>query len=213
MTHNFKNLDATDEQLVRASALPAATLFEANLQKGALPSQIKPAVSGMRLCGRALTVQSPPRDNLWLHKGIYAAKPGDILVIHVSHHYEAGYWGEIMSFAAKYRKLGGLVIDGCVRDRDLLEEIGFPVFSRGLCIRGTEKDKGARGSVGAPIVIGSVEVHTGDIVVGDADGVAVVRADWAEDTLDRSEERERKEAKIIEKIQNGETTLDLFNLN
>jgi 4-hydroxy-4-methyl-2-oxoglutarate aldolase len=105
-----------------------------------------------------------------------------------------------------------VVIDGCVRDRDLLDHIGFPVFARGLCIMGTGKDAHARGSLGTPIVIGEVEIHTGDLVVGDADGVVAVRHDHITQTLDKAEERERKEAAMVEALKGGATTLDLMSL-
>ncbi|HYH21377.1 MAG TPA: RraA family protein [Azospirillum sp.] len=195
-----------------AAAFPTATLFEANRQQGALPSAIKPAVPGMRLSGRAFTVQGPPGDNLWLHRGIAEASPGDVLVCHVGNHHEAGYWGEIMSTAAQRRGLAGVVIDGCVRDATLLAEIGFPVFARGLCIRGTGKDKEARGALGTPIVIGAVEIHTGDIVVGDGDGVVVIRHDWAARTIAAAREREDKEAEVIRQLHAGRTTVELFGL-
>ena len=124
--------------------------------------------------GPALTVHSPGGDNLWLHRALDVAQPGDVLVVHVSGAHEHGYWGEIMTTMAKVRGLAGLVIDGCVRDGVLLEQIGFPVFARGLCIRGTGKDYGAIGWIGEPVLIGDVTVSAGDLVVGDGDGVVAV---------------------------------------
>ncbi len=199
-----------DAILARAESLPTATLLEANTKEGALPSRIKPVSPKMRVLGRAFTVQSPPADNLWLHKAIYAAKPGDILVVHTGEWLEAGYWGEIMSTAAKQRQLGGLVIDGRARDSELLEDIGFPVFSAGLCIRGTGKDKTARGALGAPITIGGVVIHQGDVIAGDADGVVRLRADKAEATIEAANAREEMEAGILKRLEAGETTLSIY---
>jgi 4-hydroxy-4-methyl-2-oxoglutarate aldolase len=93
----------------------------------------------MRICGPALTVSSPPIDNLTIHKAIYVAIPGDVLVVMVGGIYEAGYWGEIMTAAAKERRIAGLVIDGCVRDGVLIQEMGFPAFARGLWGRDRSK--------------------------------------------------------------------------
>ena len=200
-------------QIRAAAAFPTATLFEAGRSDTALPSAIKPVASGMTLAGRVFTVQGPAADNLWLHRAIYAAQPGDVLVCHVGNHHEAGYWGEIMSTAAQLRGLAGLVIDGGVRDRDLLEQIGFPVFARTLCIRGTAKDKTARGALGAPITLGAVTIQTGDIIIGDADGVVAIRPDQIVPTLERAAEREAKEAEVIRQLQAGATTLDLFGLH
>lgn len=194
------------------TAFPTATLFEAAGGHGALPSAIKPVVPGWRIEGPAFPVQSPPADNLWLHRAIYAASPGDILVVHVGDHHEAGYWGEIMSTAAQVRGLGGLVIDGCVRDALDLAQLGFPVFARGLCMRGTGKDRDARGASGAPVTIGGITIAKGDLIVGDADGVVAIRADRVAATLDRAAARAAQEAAIVARLKRGETTLSLYDL-
>jgi 4-hydroxy-4-methyl-2-oxoglutarate aldolase len=193
--------------------LSTATLHEAASKGGALPSSIKPIAPQFRLCGPAITVHSPGGDNLWLHRAIYAAHAGDVLVVHTSGQYQHGYWGEIMSTAAKVRGLGGLVIDGCVRDGDLLAHIGFPVFSRGLCIRGTSKDFGARGWINAPLLIEDVLVHPGDLIVGDGDGVVCIAGNQVEQVLMAARQRERQEADILERLKQGGTTLDIYGWN
>lgn len=193
-----------------AAKLPAATLHEAAGKIGALPCQIKPVAPGFKICGPAVTVHAPAGDNLWLHRAIYAAQAGDVLVVSVSDAYEHGYWGEIMSTAAQVRGLAGLVIDGCVRDQRLLAQIGFPVFARGLCIRGTEKDFGARGWINAPIRLGDVTVDPGDLIVGDEDGaVCIPRARIAQ-VIGASQAREAAEAQQLARLQAGESTLAIF---
>lgn len=196
-----------------ANKLPTATLHETAGRIGALPSVIKPVVAGMRLCGPAVTVHSPPGDNLWIHRAIYVAEPGDVLVVHVSSGFEYGYWGEIMSAAAKSRHLGGLVIDGCVRDGAILADFGFPVFARGLCIRGTGKDVHARGWINHPVLVGDITVCAGDLVAGDADGVVVLPQARAESVTRGAQERESKEASILERIAAGERTLEVYRFD
>lgn len=199
------------ELVASARALPAATLHEAAGRIGALPARIKPMAPEFRLCGPAVTVESPGGDNLWLHRAIYAAEPGDVLVVNVATTVDYGYWGEIMSTAAQVRGLGGLVINGCVRDAVLLARIGFPVFACGLCIRGTGKDHGARGFINHPITIGDIVIDAGDLIVGDADGVvALSRAD-AGRHVQSAVEREHKEADIISRIERGERTIDVYH--
>jgi 4-hydroxy-4-methyl-2-oxoglutarate aldolase len=194
----------------RAATFSTATMHEAAGQIGALPSAIKPVARSFRVSGPAFPVSGPALDNLWQHRAIHLAKPGDVLIVSVAGHYEAGYWGEIMSTAAKMRKLGGLVIDGCVRDGHLLEGIGLPIFARGLCIRGTGKDLAGRGSLFAPIMIGDVTIHPGDLVVGDVDGVVVIPRGRAGEVLERSAQRDAKEAATIETIKTGKTTVDIY---
>jgi 4-hydroxy-4-methyl-2-oxoglutarate aldolase len=197
----------------RAARLGTATLHEASGRIGALPSLIKPAAPSFRLAGPAFTVHSPANDNLWIHRAMAVANPGDVLVVYAGGHYEAGYWGEIMSTAAAASRLGGLVIDACVRDGGLLEGIGFPVFSRGLCIRGTGKDFGATGWLNQPVMMGDVLVSPGDLIVGDADGVVSIPRQETGGVLDASEAREATEQKILTRLHAGETTLNVYGFD
>lgn len=197
----------------QASGLSSATMHEAGGKIGVLPPAIKPVHPHFRVCGPAVTVHSPPGDNLWLHYAIYAAQPGDVLVVHTSDRHDHGYWGEVMSTAARARKLGGLVIDGCVRDYQLLDEVGFPVFSRGLCIRGTGKDRGAIGWINAPLMFGNLVVRPGDLIVGDNDGVVAVPADRAEEVIAASRQRDADEAAICKRLDAGATTLDIYGFD
>jgi len=196
-----------------AATLPTATLHEAGGKIGVLPPGIKPVASRFRLCGPALTVHSPGGDNLWLHRAIEAARPGDVLVVHVGGAYEHGYWGEIMTTAARVKGLAGLVIDGCVRDGVLLDEIGFPVFARGLCIRGTGKDYGAIGWLNEPVLFGETRVEAGDLIVGDADGVVVVPRRSAADVVARAQQREAAEAAILGRVRAGESTMQIYGFH
>jgi 4-hydroxy-4-methyl-2-oxoglutarate aldolase len=193
-----------------AQSLSSATLHEAAGKIGALPAAIKPVAPKFRVCGPAVTVDSPGGDNLWLHRAIYAAEPGDVLVVRTAGKFDHGYWGEIMSTAALARGIAGLVIDACVRDGALLAEIGLPVFSRGLCIRGTGKDFDAVGWINAPILFDDVIVHAGDLIVGDADGVVCLPRLQVAAILEAARGRERKEAEILERLESGATTLSIY---
>jgi 4-hydroxy-4-methyl-2-oxoglutarate aldolase len=193
-----------------ARKLPSATLHEAGGRIGVMPSAIKPVAPSFRICGPAVTVHSPPGDNLWIHRAIYVAQPGDVLVVHVSGGHDFGYWGEIMSTAALARGLGGLVIDGCVRDGAVLEAFGFPVFARGLCIRGTGKDFGARGWINAPTLFDDLVVNAGDLIVGDVDGVVAIPREKAPAMVAAAELREAKETSVLERLRAGERTLEVY---
>lgn len=211
VTSNILECRSIDPYLLdRAREVPAATLHEASGKYGALPSQIKPISPSFRLCGPAVPVTAPAGDNLWIHRALYAAQPGSILVVNVSGAPEHGYWGEIMSTAAQVRGLGGLVIDGCVRDGEILEKIGFPVFARGLCIRGTTKDFGAVGWINAPVILGDVTIHAGDLIVGDLDGVVCIKHMSIAETLQSSEQRTLQEGTVLERLRKGETTISIF---
>ena len=190
----------------------SATVHEAAGRVGALPSEIKPVAGGMRLLAPAFTVQAAPGDNLWLHRAVYAAKPGEALVIATSDGLEYGYWGEVLTVAAMVRNLAGLVIHGGVRDATRLAELGWPVFASRLCIRGTTKDSRGTGGMGGPVTIGDVQVSPGDMIVGDADGVVSIPAERAKEVLEKSEEREAAEVRIMDRLLRGESTLDIYHL-
>ncbi|GAA4548611.1 RraA family protein [Pseudonocardia xishanensis] len=192
-----------------AARFPTATLHEAAGRVGDLPPEIKPVGPLFRVAGPAYPVRSPAGSNLHLHHAIRRAAPGDVLVVDVGSGYDWGYWGEILSEAARAADLGGLVIDGCVRDRAELLSVGFPVFARGLCIRGTEKLTGG-GTLGEEIQVGRVTVKAGDIVVGDVDGVVVLDREAAPEIVAAAADRERKEQDIITAIKSGTSTIDLY---
>lgn len=205
-------IERVDASVIEAArALPSATLHEAGGRIGVMPSAIKPVAPAFRICGPAVTVHSPGGDNLWIHRALYVAAPGDVLVVHVQGEHDFGYWGEIMSTAARVRGLGGLVIDGCVRDGAVLADFGFPVFARGLCIRGTGKDYGARGFINHTLRFGDLSVHPGDLVVGDTDGVVCLPREQAAAIVAASQQREAREASILQRLEAGERTLEVYN--
>jgi 4-hydroxy-4-methyl-2-oxoglutarate aldolase len=191
--------------------ISTATLHEAAGKVGALPAAIKPLSTDMRVCGRAFTVRCPRGDNLALHHALYAATRGDVIVADCGGA-EFGYWGELMTVAAQARGLAGLVIFGGVRDSDGIRALRFPVFASAICVRGTSKDPGARDLVGEAILLGDVPVRTGDLVCGDADGVVILPRDQSGDVLTRSRARETLEAAQIQRLRDGETTLEIFRL-
>lgn len=192
--------------------LSSSTVHEAAGKVGALPSEIKPVDGAMRLVAPAFTVEAVPGDNLWLHRAVYAAKPGDVLVVTTRDGLDYGYWGEVLTVAAIARGLAGLVIHGGVRDVAKLRELGWPVFASRLCLRGTTKDPRGDGSLGRPIMIGDVEVGPGDLIVGDEDGLVSIPAARAAEVVELSQQREWAEDQIMQRIRAGESTLEIYSL-
>ena len=202
---------ASKEILNAFSTMNAAALHESMGKKGALANDIKTVWPGARVWGSALTVQCGPGDNLLIHKAITIARPGDVLMVTTGGYAEAGIWGEIMTVAAMARGIKGLVTDGSVRDTAAIKERGFPVFSRSISIKGTTKL--APGKINNSIVVGGVTVNPGDIIFGDDDGLVVIPPDKAEQVLMAARQREDKERIIMERLESGETTMDLLGLN
>ncbi|WP_319416890.1 4-carboxy-4-hydroxy-2-oxoadipate aldolase/oxaloacetate decarboxylase [Marispirochaeta aestuarii] len=198
MVHVYRKIDRPTKELLESfRGVGSATVHEAAGRIGAVRSCIKPLAPGMKILGPAITVKCFPMDNLMLHKAIEVAEPGDVIVADTGGHTEGGYWGDLMASSALARKIGGLVIDGGVRDSEDIIAMGFPIFSRGTCIRGTVKRN--LGLVNHPILLGDVTIEPGDLVVGDDDGVVIVPkgmiADVAEGVKKRiANEKEKRSA-------------------
>lgn len=188
----------------------SATVFEAGDSCMALPATIKPVTPEWRVSGPAFPVHTAPGQNIWIHRAIYAAPAASVLVVSTDGEREFGYWGEVMSRAAAARGLAGLVLDGCVRDRADLLDVGFPVFATGLFVRGTGKDAARGGGLVEAVDIGGARVVAGDTIVADADGVVVVpRADVAA-VAAAADRRVGREREIFAALARGETTLALY---
>lgn len=200
----------SDDTLQALKRFGAATIHEAQGQKGAVDSAIRSLNPALRLAGVALTVKCRPSDNLALHYALTKAKRGDVIVVDADGFVEAGPWGDVMTLAAQTLGVAGLVIDGSVRDSDSIIEMGFPVFSRGVSIKGTNKFQ--PGKVGLPITIGGVTVRTGDVIVGDRDGLVVVQGEEAEQVVALCAAREAKEDDFRRRLRRGETTVDLLGV-
>ena len=172
---------------------------------------MKPIDATSRLAGPALTVDARPADNLILHYAVLKARPGDVLVVDAKGFMEAGPWGDVLTIQAMKLGIAGLVVNGCVRDANLIIGLGFPVFCRGLSIKGTGKNQ--PGKVNVPITMGDVLINPGDIVVGDRDGLVVVRQDEVEMAIEKSLAREDKEARQRQAIEAGTSnTAELLGL-
>ena len=190
------------------SQFSTATLHGALGQTGNLPFEIKPLHKGMKICGPAYTVKAKAYMNINFHRAYAYAKQGDIIVADCSGGYEAGYWGDLLTSGAMKQGVAGLVIDACVRDADEIKALGFPVFCRGLCIKGTGKDP--EGSLNEPITIGEVTIYPGDIIVGDRDGVVVIPKNRIKEAIEKATAREEKEAKTRAELQKGLTSLQIY---
>lgn len=187
-----------------------ATIHEAQGRRGALSSRIKPVDYRMKLCGPAFTVRCAPRDNIMLQLAINYAKPGDIIVVSAGEYEEAGSFGDVLANACLAKGIGGLVTDSGVRDTMQLRDLGFPVFSLSVCIKGTVKE--TLTSTNDPIVIGGELVHPGDVIVGDADGLVVVRREEALEVAALSQAREDAEAGYIAAYKEGRSVVEVSKL-
>ena len=158
--------------------------------------------SGLPLWGLAVTVNARPGDNLMVHKALQLAEPGDIVVVTTNGNTTSAVFGELMCRTAVAQRLGGLVVDGAIRDAEGIAALGFPAFSRSLTPGGCDKD--GPGEINVPVSCGGAVVHPGDIIVGDSDGIAVVPRADAADVLELVRALVRNEERRIAEIQSGQ---------
>jgi 4-hydroxy-4-methyl-2-oxoglutarate aldolase len=173
--------------------------------------RIRPIWTGARCVGSALTIMSYPSDNLMIHLGVSLAEEGDILVVDAGNYPNAGVWGEILTVNAMHRNIGGIIIDGAVRDIKEIEELGFPMFASGINARGGYKSN--PGTVNKPVSCGGVAVCPGDLIVADENGVAVIPKEDIEIVYDKSLAKIEAEQQIMEQLKLGKDTLEIMNLD
>ena len=184
--------------VAHASKYQAAILADVAGRRGTL-DRVAPLAPAMKLAGPAFTIEVRPGDNLMIHAAMAMAKPGDVLVIDGKGDTSCTLMGALMINACKVLQLGGLVIDGAVRDTDELRELGFPVFAVGANPNGPTKF--IPGRINWPISAGGVAVSPGDLVVGDADGVVVVEREKAASLLPLAAKKVADEAKRMDDIK------------
>lgn len=189
-----------------------AALSDSGGGTGVFPSSIRSMTRSNAVAGPALTVSCSPRDNYWVHRAVSAASPGDVLVVSTGRYPDAGYWGEILTRAALARGIRGLVIDGCIRDLQEVDALGFPAFGTGTCVRQTSKSSEFEGSFGRPIHIGECVIRTADWIIGDRDGVIVLPRDQGDAILASARQRVSGEHDSLRRIEAGESTLTVLGI-
>jgi len=139
---------------------------------GALPPAIRPVTPRAGFAGRALTVALPPGDHLALWAAIAVARPGDVLVAATGGCLTRAILGDLMAGLAVNAGVVALVTDGALRDAEGIAARGLVAFAAGLCPTPPTRDGG--GAVGRAVCLGGVTIHSGDLLVGNGDGVALL---------------------------------------
>ena len=207
-------MELTKEMREKLLLLPTGNIADNNNgtpNQGVMDTAIKPIDRTSKMIGRAFTAQCYPGDNLALHQAIYAAQPGDVLVLDLHGYSNAGHFGDIMATACKLRGIAGVVIDGSCRDAEDIRELGLPVFVRGFNPSGTVKESLAKLNV--PVRCGGITVEPGDIVFGDCDGVVVIPSAKEDTVMEKAMAKFEKEKHIIEQLNAGKTTLEIYGFD
>lgn len=197
----YRDFARPDPALVEGfRGIPASVVSDDMNRFFCVDAQIEP-MNAAHLLGTAFTVRSSTADNLMVHAALELAKPGDIIVVDVQGDLNNAVVGEIVLRYAMSRGIGGFLIDGAVRDAGGIRGLPIPVYARGVTPKGPYKD--GPGEINVPVVCGGVVVNPGDIVVGDEDGVVVVRRQDAAEVLALARARLAEEAATLAAIEAG----------
>lgn len=185
-----------------------ATVYEARGRLGLIDVDLIQLIPGSCAAGPARTVLCAQDDNRGVHELVARIQPGEIAVMTMPVPTPVALIGELLVTQLKERGAAAILVDAAVRDVDALRDLGVPVWTRWIRIRGATKD--TRGEVDARVQVGGAEIRSGDIVILDSDGAAVVPADEAERAVELAHARQAKEAASLKKYLNGEISYDLY---
>lgn len=174
---------------------------------------IRPLFGMLKVAGRAVTIKitaagmTKSKHHLGI-EAIASSQKGDIIAIDNSGDTRNNCWGEILSCAAKVRGVAGVIIDGAARDIDACEEMGFPVFARGV-VPITARGRIMQEDCNCMIRLGDVQVRPLDILVGDINGVVVIPPEKIEEVLIQAEKIMAKEEAMKRDILAGVDILEV----
>lgn len=187
-----------------------ATVHEAQGRIGLLAPYMRPIYNSAKVAGPAVTVSCQAGDNLMIHAAVEVCQPGDVLVVTTTSESTDGMFGELLATSCQAHGIVGLVIDAGVRDVADITAMKFPVWSKAISAQGTVK--ASPGSVNIEVVCAGAIVRPGDVIVGDLDGVVVVKREIAAEVVQLGQKRLEKEQKSRARLQAGELGVDFYGL-
>jgi regulator of RNase E activity RraA len=136
-----------------------------------------------------------------IHKALDLAQPGDVIVVDAGGDLTNSLFGELMVSYAVRKRVGGVVLNGAIRDHDMISAGTFPVYAAGVTHRGPYKD--GPGEINVAIAIEGMVIEPGDLVLGDADGLLCVPYADVETVLAAAREKVAAEQKTLANIAAG----------
>ena len=187
-----------------------ATVYEAAGRRGMVDVELQQLVPGTRVAGPARVVACAQDDNFAVHRAMSVLRPGEVLVLAMPEPRAVGLVGDLLITQAKVHGAAAMLVDAAVRDVDDVRELGLPVWTRWVRVRGAHRaDPGA---LDVPVELGGQPIHPGDVVVLDRDGAVVVpQADLAR-VLEATRARLAREAGMRERLLTGELSYDIHGL-
>lgn len=185
---------------------PTGYFVDIQGRRGAMDCGIRPMFDFPPVIGAVVTVRTVPDDNLAPYLALDVVRPGDILVIACGDWTGSAVIGDLIVGMFKNAGVAAVVTDGAVRDIPGLETVGVPIFARALTPNSPQKN--GPGAIGEDVSIGGVIVRSGDVIVGDRDGVVVLPRARVADAIGEVRGVKEKESRIEEAIAGGMVKAD-----
>lgn len=204
---NDWNLVEVRERMLKMPTTVVSDAMDACGLRSNTVSGIRPTWNCRAIVGTALTVRNIPAGGRTqvIHGGFKTSdlvKPGNIVVIGNDGDVENNGWGGIVSWASKLNGSEGTIVDGAARDVDEFEEMDYPVYARGLVCR-TARGRMVQESINMPIRFGGTQVHPGDLIYADKNGICVIPPEKVPEVLAKAEEINERETQMVENLKAG----------
>jgi len=199
------------------TAMVSDSLDVVGVRNNVMNSSIQALRPEMRAVGFAATIEFEPSSEFDQRDPYGAAidfldrlNPGQLAVVATGGRDDSAFWGELFSAAAKGRGATGMVCDGPLRDTEAVVGLGFNVF--GASMRPIDyKGRMRVASVGTIVICGGVEVHPGDAVIADADGVVVVPKIHIARVFELANARAQSEKSVLKDLLAGKSVREVWD--
>ena len=212
MKHKIvRNIKRAEAEIIEALFTQGvATIHEAQGRIGLLNPYMRPIYPSAKVAGSAVTVSCQPGDNLMIHAAVEVCQPGDVLVVTTTSESTDGMFGDLLATSCQAHGIRGLIIDAGIRDVADLTTMDFPVWAKAISAQGTVK--ATPGSVNVDVVCAGAIIRPGDVVVGDIDGVVVIKREDAAAVAQLGQKRLEKESQSRAKLAAGELGIEFYGL-
>lgn len=190
-----------DPRIITRLKTIAVALLSDNMHRNRGSIGLVPYHSPSPLAGTAVTVRTRGGDNLAVLRAFDFCRPGDVMVIDAGGDTINAVFGGIMALGGEHMGLGGMIVDGAIRDVAEIRERSFPVYARGVSHRGPYKD--GPGEINVPVTVGGMVVRPGDIIVGDQDGLCAFSPEIADELIEKALVQQAKEEATMKSIREG----------
>ena len=192
----------TAEQVAALQGVATGFVVDCMEGRGALDARVKPIDERYAaFCGVAITCDTGPADNLAVFGALDLCQPGDVIAIATDAFTSTAVIGDLVLGMAKNSGAVAMVTDGHVRDITGLREVALPCYAAGVTPNSPARN--GPGTAGLPINMANVNICSGDIILGDLDGVVVVPHAMIDHVIETLAGVKEAEAELDARVKGG----------